>query len=401
MKIIVQKFGGTSVSTHERRLMVINKIIKAKEEGFLPVVVVSAMGRKGEPYATDTLLSLTSNRLKDRNKLSIDLLMACGEIISTVVMADELLDKGVDAIPMTGGQAGIITDDSYNSASMINLDPSKILQALEEGKVPIIAGFQGVNEKGFITTLGRGGSDVTASLLGVALKAEGVEIYTDVDGIMTADPRIVSDASLIKEISYNEVFQFSDQGAKVIHPRAIEIAMKGNIPLIIKNTLSNCQGTIINNIGDLNLNNIITGITHISSRVQIKVTLKDNENNVHYHDFLNILAKASISIDLINVFPEDNIFTIDGSDFDKFNGIMKNLNLQYSYIKDCSKIAIIGSRMRGIPGVMAKILKCLSLENIKVLQTADSHTTIWCLVESQYTEKAINALHKGFNLGHQ
>ena len=400
MKIIVQKFGGTSVSTHERRLMVINKIIKAREEGYLPVVVVSAMGRKGEPYATDTLLSLVSNRLKGRNKLAIDSLMACGEIISTVVMTDELLEKGLNALPMTGGQAGIITDDNYNSASMINLDPTNILKALEENKIPIVAGFQGITQNGFVTTLGRGGSDVTAALLGVALNASGVEIYTDVDGIMTADPRIVSDASLIEEISYNEVFQFADQGAKVIHPRAVEIAMKGNIPLIIKNTLSECKGTIINNTGDCNLDNLITGITHMSKRVQVKVSLKDNDNNDNYYSLLSTLAEASISIDLINVFPEESIFTIDDCDFDKFDNIMKSIGLKYSYINNCSKVAIIGSRIRGIPGVMARILKCLNSEGIKVLQTADSHTTIWCLVESKFTEKAINALHKGFNLGH-
>lgn len=399
MKILVQKFGGTSVSTHERRLKVIEKIIKAKNEGYSPVVVVSAMGRKGDPYATDTLLSLVSKKLKDENTLSIDLLMGCGEIISTVVMADELLENGIEAVPMTGGQAGIFTDDNYNNASVVNLDGSKILEVIKQGKIPIVAGFQGISEKGYITTLGRGGSDVTGALLGVSLKADKVEIYTDVDGIMTADPRIVSDASLIEEISYNEVFQFADQGAKVIHPRAVEIAMKENIPLVIKNTLSDCKGTMINNIGDINLDNIITGITHMSNRIQIKVSQTDNKNNNNYNILLGILADNSISIDLINVFPEESIFTIDGKDYDKFNKIMNSFNLNYSHIDNCSKIAIIGSRMRGIPGVMAKILYCLNSENIRVLQTADSHTTIWCLVEEKCTEKAINALHKGFKLG--
>ncbi|WP_027623478.1 aspartate kinase [Clostridium lundense] len=399
MKILVQKFGGTSVSTHERRIMVIDKIIKAQKEGYSPVVVVSAMGRKGEPYATDTLLSLVSKKLKDKNPLSIDLLMSCGEIISTVVMTDELLEKGIDAVPMTGGQAGIFTDDSYNNASVVNLDGSKVLEVIKQGKIPVIAGFQGLSDKGFTTTLGRGGSDVTGALLGVSLKAEQVEIYTDVDGIMTADPRIVSDASLIEEISYNEVFQFADQGAKVVHPRAIEIAMKENIPLVIKNTLSNCKGTMINNIGDINLDNIITGITHMSNRIQIKVSQNENKNNTNYTTLLGTLADNSISIDLINVFPEESIFTIDGKDYDKFDSIMNGLNLHYSHIDNCSKIAIIGSRMRGIPGVMAKILYSLNSENIKVLQTADSHTTIWCLVEGDFTEKAINVLHKVFKLG--
>lgn len=399
MKIVVQKFGGTSVSTKERRQMVIEKICEAKKEGFLPVVVVSAMGRKGEPYATDTLLSLVSDKLKDDNKLGIDLLMGCGEIISTVIMADDLLNHKEKAIPLTGGQAGILTDDNYGNANVLNVNPENILKVLKEGNIPIVAGFQGISKNGYITTLGRGGSDVTAALLGVALNAEQVEIYTDVDGIMTADPRIVSEASLIKEISYNEVFQFADQGAKVIHPRAVEVAMKSNIPLVIKNTLSSSSGTTINNSGDLKVDNIITGITHMSDRTQVKVSLKENNQNGNYYEILNVLAQNGISIDLINVFPEESVFTIDGKDISKFDHIMKNLNLVYTYTENCSKIAIIGSRMRGIPGVMAKILNYLNNENIKILQTADSHTTIWCLVESEYTKQAINALHRGFKLG--
>lgn len=401
MKILIQKFGGTSVSTYERRKFVIKKILKAKEAGYYPVVVVSAMGRKGEPYATDTLLSLMSQSFKNANQLAVDLLMSCGEIISSVVMCNDLYSEKINAVPLTGGQAGIKTDNSFNNANVEHVDTKLILKLLSENKIPVVTGFQGISEDGFITTLGRGGSDVTASLLGVALAAEGIEIYTDVDGIMTADPRIVEDAKLIKEISYNDVFQFADQGAKVIHPRAVEIAMKGNVPLLIKNTMSECDGTIIDNIGCLNSTNVITGITHMNDRVQIKVGLKDNLDNDNYHDLLPVLAENLISIDLINVFPNEKIFTIDGKDFQKFDTIMKSLELIYSYVNDCSKIAIIGSRMRGIPGIMARILKSLIKEKIEVLQTADSHTTIWCLVESKYADAAINALHKEFELDNQ
>ncbi|MBE6049002.1 MAG: aspartate kinase, partial [Clostridium sp.] len=218
MKIIVQKFGGTSVSTKERRKNVIKKVKKAMQDGFSPVVVVSAMGRKGEPYATDTLLSLVTDSFKKENKLAADLLMCCGEFISSVVMSNDLEDSGIEAVPLTGGQAGIITDDNFNSASLKDVKNKKILQILSEGKVPVVTGFQGMTEDGFFTTLGRGGSDTSAAILGVALEAEKIEIYTDVDGIMTADPRIVKDASLINVISYDEVFQLADQGAKVIHP---------------------------------------------------------------------------------------------------------------------------------------------------------------------------------------
>ncbi|KGM97720.1 aspartate kinase [Clostridium novyi A str. 4552] len=398
MKILVQKFGGTSVSTSEKRKLVVEKVSNAIRAGFSPIVVVSAMGRKGDPYATDSLLGLLTDEFKENNLLATDLLMSCGEVISSVVMSNELNKNNINAIPLMGGQAGIHTDDNFSDASVKNVDKSNIVKMLEENKIPVVCGFQGISEGGFITTLGRGGSDVTASLLGVALNAEQVEIYTDVDGIMTADPRIVKGASLIKEISYNEVFQFADQGAKVIHPRAVEIAMKGNVPLVIKNTMSECTGTTIDNIGDLNASNIITGITHMANRVQIRIKLEDNNGNENYYDLLPILAENSISIDLINVFPNEKIFTIDKKDFSKFDSIMNSINIKYSHINDCSKIAIIGSRMRGIPGVMAKILKSLIKEKIEVLQTADSHTTIWCLVESKYTDTAINLLHEEFNL---
>ncbi|WPC40674.1 aspartate kinase [Clostridium sp. JS66] len=399
MNILVQKFGGTSVSTHERRLMVVDKILKAKEEGFSPVVIVSAMGRKGQPYATDTLLSLIGEEFKNSNKLAADLLMSCGEIISTVVMSEELNKKNLQAVPLTGGQAGIITNDNYNDASVLRVDTDNIMNIIKEGKIPVVAGFQGRSEKDFITTLGRGGSDVTASLLGVALKAEEVQIYTDVDGIMTADPRIVSDALLIEKIGYNEVFQFADQGAKVIHPRAVEVAMKGNIPLVIKNTLNECKGTIISNHVIPNSHNVITGITSMGDRVQITVEFEQNKNNENYHILLDELANDMISIDLINVFPKEKIFTIDEKDMEDFKIVMENLGLKYSFVEHCTKIAVIGSRMRGIPGVMAKILKALLMNNVEVLQTADSHTTIWCLVEEKDADNAINSLHSEFKLG--
>jgi len=396
MKILVQKFGGTSVSTEEKRSNVVCKVINAKNQGYFPVVVVSAMGRKGEPYATDTLLSLVEDNFKVANPLAIDLLMSCGETISTVIMCNELNSKGIYAVPLTGGQAGIITDSNYNNAAILNVDTKEILSILQKGKIPVVAGFQGRDENGYITTIGRGGSDVTAAILGAALNAVETQIYTDVDGIMTADPRIVTEASLIKKISYDEIFQFADQGAKVIHPRAVEISRKYNIPLVIKNTMNDCDGTLISNLESEDYENIITGITHMNNRVQIKITKNIDSS---YDDLFDILAENFISIDLINVFPKEKIFTIDEKDFIKFENLIKNTNMTYSFVKDCSKISIIGSKMRGIPGVMARILKALTREKIEVLQTADSHMTIWCLVEARYVEAAINALHREFKLG--
>jgi aspartate kinase len=399
MKILIQKFGGTSVSTEDRRRLVVDKIMKAKEEGYSPVVVVSAMGRKGQPYATDTLLSLVSREFKDENPLAADLLMSCGEIISTVIMCDDLKENGITGVPLTGGQAGIVTDSKYNNATIVKVNPDRIMNLLNEDKVPVIAGFQGISESGYVTTLGRGGSDTTASLLGVALHADEIQIYTDVDGIMTADPRIVDDASLIEEISYNEVFQLADEGAKVIHPRAVEIAMKANIPLVIKNTMSDCSGTVISSFRRQNPDNVIIGITAMSDRVQVTMETAYNSENERYANVLDEIAKNNISIDLINIFPKEKVFTIDKNAVNSFKSLMDELGIKYSLIEDCSKISVVGSRIRGVPGVMAKIISALEKEGITVLQTADSHTTIWCLVHSSNAEKAIVALHKDFNLG--
>ncbi|MDR3594198.1 aspartate kinase [Clostridium sp.] len=398
MKIVVQKFGGTSVSTEENRKKVIEKVKNAVNEGYSPVVVVSAMGRKGEPYATDSLLSLIDDKFKNVNKLAQDLLMCCGEIISSVVMSNDLYSAGIDAVPLTGGQAGILTDSNFTDSTCINVTPKKILDLVSQGRIPVITGFQGITENGYLTTLGRGGSDTTASILGVALKASAIEIYTDVDGIMTADPRIVKNANLIDVISYNEVFQLADKGATVIHPKAVEIAMEGNIPILIKNTLSNCKGTLINNFGDKVSDKLMTGITSQKNRIQVSIRACENEGNVKYKNVLDLVAANNISLDLINIFPKEQIFTITQKDKEVLVDVLNDANLKYSLIEDCSKVAVIGSKMKGIPGVMAKIIKALSDSNIEVLQTADSHMTIWCLVRSKNEKDAINVLHKTFKL---
>jgi len=398
MNILIQKFGGTSVSSKEKREKVINKVTKAINEGFSPVVVVSAMGRIGDPYATDTLLSLIDDKLKRDNKLAQDLLMCCGEIISAVILCNDLELIGIEAIPLSGGQAGIITDDNFNNASLIDVDDTKIKEILSLGKVPVVTGFQGMTEDGFFTTLGRGGSDTSAAILGVALDAKIIEIYTDVDGIMTADPRIVKEASLINTLSYDEVFQLADQGANVIHPNAVEIAKVGNIPIIIKNTMNDCEGTIINAIGDKKNKKLVTSITSHNNRVQISINLMDNIENNNYTQVLEIIAKNKISLDLINIFPKRQIFTIGSSQKDNVVKIFKDLNINYDIKENCSTIALVGSGMKGIPGVMAKIYKALYENNIEVLQTADSHMTIWCLIHRDNLEEAINVVHKAFKL---
>lgn len=398
MKIIIQKFGGTSVSTEERRSKVASKVKDALKKGFSPVVVVSAMGRKGEPYATDTLLSLVDKNFKRNNLQAIDMLMCCGELISSVVMSNTLINDGIEAIPLTGGQAGIITNENFSEAELIYTNAKYILKIIELGKVPVVTGFQGITEEGYFTTLGRGGSDTSACILGEALKAEKIEIYTDVDGIMTADPRIVKDATLISSISYNEIFQLADQGAKVIHPRAVDCARKANIPILIKNTMNNCNGTLINSSGNKNNNKIISGITHLNNRTQVTVRLKDNRSNKNYRYLLDILAKEKISLDLMNIFPTEQIFTIDSNRKEILQEALNKANIIYNFTDNCSTIAMVGIGMRGVPGIMAKIMNTLVEDSIEILQTADSNMTIWCLIKSEYVDRALNLLHKAFNL---
>ena len=399
MDIIVQKFGGTSVSTEERRKQVIKKIGKAIESGLKPVVVVSAMGRKGEAYATDTLLSLVDDNFKNNNKSAQDLLMCCGEIISSVVLCNDLYKHGITAVPLTGGQAGIITNDVHTNAQAIDVDTSNIMKILESGKVPVVTGFQGVTKEGFFTTLGRGGSDTSACILGVALNAKEIDIYTDVDGIMTADPRMVEDASLINEMTYNEGFQLADQGAKVIHPNAVALAKKGNVPLVIKNTMNDSKGTMIKSDISEEEKRLISGITHLNNRIQVRVRLSDNRERRSYRNLLELLAKNHISLDLRKIFPEHQMFTIDASEKDKLSEIMSKAEIKYSIIENCSTIAIVGAGMNGVPGVMARIINTLTRNEIEVLQTTDSNMTIWCLIDSKKVPEAIRLLHTEFNLG--
>jgi aspartate kinase len=401
MKIIVQKFGGTSLSSEDGRNKVSDKIIEKYEEGYKVVSVVSAMGRKGSPYATDTLLSMVNPKIIANRE--IDLLMSCGEIISAVVLANHLYERGYSVVVLTGFQAGILTDDNFGNAEIISVDSNNILKYLNKDNIVIVAGFQGSNKFGDITTLGRGGSDITAVALGKALKCNRVEIFTDVDGIMTADPNIVPDAKVLKKMCYSEVYQLAEDGAKVIHPKAVEMAQQSNIPLVVKNTYSDSEGTsieevnvnFINNRKELFNEKIITAITYKKNRVQVVISLNDD---AMIDKLMEEITSNHISLDLINFLVDKKIFTIDEEDKDKLISILDREDFDYEIVENCCKISAIGYKMRGVPGVMARIVKALSKENIKILQTSDSHNTIWCLIKEEDTDKALAALHKEFKL---
>lgn len=399
MNIIIQKFGGTSVSNKENRKKVIDKIITKKNEGFKIIVVVSAMGRSGDPYATDTLLqSINKELIDDKN---LDILMSFGEIISSITLANEIEQMGYKADILTGKDIGIITNDNFGNADIIDFDSSKIEESLNKNNIIVVAGFQGSTISGDITTLGRGGSDITAAILGGYLRADHVEIYTDVDGIMTADPRIVKDAKLINEMSYSEVYQLAEDGAKVIHPKAIEIAQRFDIPILIKNTHSDSEGTFIEEINRkhieeaLNNNKIMTAITYQKERLQIKLF----ENDINkINKLLKEFVRVGISLDLINFFSDLKVFTIDQKDESKFLSIITDTDIEYEVERDCCKISCVGNKMRGVPGVMASIYEALSTNDIKILQTSDSYNTIWSLIKENDINKALMVLHTRFKL---
>lgn len=401
MRIIIQKFGGTSVNSSETRNMAAQKIINALKSGFQPVVVVSAIGRKGTPYSTDSLIELVESEYKDTHPRELDIVMSCGEIISAVVMVNTLRSKGYDGVAVSGQRAGIITDNNFGSAEILKIKPDYILEILDRGKIPIVAGFQGATIDGEITTLGRGGSDITASALGDALSADFIEIYTDVDGIMTADPRIVPNTTLKKHISYSEVLQIADQGAKVIHPRAVEIAKKSNIAIIIKNTMNDSPGTVISNFPNSEYRSkrhsdrIITSIAHTPDRTQIII---ENIRFERKNEIFLQLAENEISIDIINIFPDRMVFTIESKLLSKCKAALDTMKCNYQINGNCSKISAVGDQMRGVPGVMFRIIRALTSKNIEILQTSDSHNSISCLVKGEDTVKAVLALHEEFEL---
>lgn len=397
MKIVVQKFGGTSVATAEGRAKAMDRVIVAKEQGYSPVVVVSAMGRRGEPYATDTLIDLVKAVHCEIESRELDLLVSCGEIISTVVMATSLKSMGHPAVALTGGQAGILTDGNFGNAQIVEIDPAQIKKYLSKGKIVIVAGFQGVCQDGSTTTLGRGGSDTTATALGAALGAEFVEIYTDVDGVMTTDPRLVPDAAIMKDISYKEICEMAHQGAKVIHPRAVEAAMSGKVPIKIKNTFSDAEGTLIaENVAE----RVITGLAHLTNITQVKVgQLAGGAVQMAKVRVLKTMAEAKISIDMIGVAPNSIFFIIKGDDTSKALEALMKAGFSSNVETACAKLSVIGAGMEGVPGVMADVMESLDEAGVTVLQTSDSDITISFLIKETDLTKAIQILYKSFNLG--
>lgn len=443
MKIRVMKFGGTSVQTKEARHTAALNVISAKEQGFAPVVVVSAIGRKGEPYATDTLIGLLReiDPTVEPDPRELDLLMACGEILSSAVFAHTLKTLGQNAISLRGGQAGIRTDGRYGNARILGINPLGINEALKRGMIPVVCGFQGVWVQGGLpgaelTTLGRGGSDTTASGLGAALRAERVEIYTDVDGVKTADPSMVPYAPTLRKVTYDEVAEIAHLGAKVVHPRAAEIAMRFDCPLWVKNTFSDDEGTEI-----VTRENFpgrrVTGVTHSGKLVYIQASLEPVAQE-HRAEFAarvyETLAKHSINLFMINLNPDSIGFAVQRDQYadvlDVFDGLVVPLGQNSIYVvqagqeasqgtasqlellkplgdpqpvklqvtEGCTMVSLVGHDYMQQAGVFLDVMTKLTEAQISVLQTSDSDFSLSCLIPESELNKAVRILHDGFGL---
>lgn len=400
MKLKIQKFGGSSVQTKADRQFVIKQIKQALTEGYKLVVVVSALGRNPDPYATETLLEMVNYPLTHNSKRELDLLLSCGEIIASVVLSNELQQEDVLATALSGSQAGLITNDHYTDARIEQIKPERIIKELANHDVVVVAGFQGRTIDGEITTIGRGGSDTTAAALGAALQVSQIEIFTDVNGIMTADPRVVENAKQIDVLTYTEISNLAHQGAKVIHPRAIEIAMQAEIPIYIRSTFLEEQGTLItsskNRVKGTDVaERLVTAIAHLRSLSQINVEIDENATATKVFELMN---QADISVDFINITPENVIFTVPANLREIVATIFKSNNFNISITENCAKVSAVGAGMTGIPGVVAKIVGALENNNVDILQSADSHTTIWVLIHDDHVKLAVNAMHEVFEL---
>ncbi|MCL1913266.1 MAG: aspartate kinase [Eubacteriaceae bacterium] len=393
MKTIVQKYGGTSVKDKAKRDNIIANAKSAISEGLSPIIVVSAMGRFPDPYSTDALISLLPEPTR-ANARSKDFLSSVGELVTTVIVAEEFRLAGLSAAPLTGGQAGILTDGTFGEGKIMSIDTTRLTSLLEEGVIPIVAGFQGITEGGDITTLGRGGSDITATALGGAMGSELVEIFTDVDGIMTADPNVVTDAKLINMIEFEDVYRLAEYGAKVIHPRAVEHAMKASVPVKILNVDSsrNDTYTLISDPCDIPMGEVaFTAVTQLDNCSQATVFSEDMAKD---DEMYRVLTANNISIDMINILPDRKVFIFNSSLSETIRELFASLGLEAQVVDGFSKITVMANNMMGTPGIVAQIIAALYGNGIFIYQSSDSSTTISVLVKTEDSKTAVQVLHE-------
>src|SRR3989338_2534546 len=402
--ILVQKFGGTSVCDADCIKRVAKIAVSAQENGYQVVVVVSAMGD-----TTDNLINLAKEVTKKPDPREYDLLLSTGEQISIPLVAMAIHGLGKKAISQTGLQVGILTEDKHGKARITEIKTEKIKKYLKEGNIVVIAGFQGISkDTGEITTLGRGGSDTTAGALGVALKAERCDIYTDVDGVYTTDPEIVREASKLKTISYDEMLELASLGAQVLHQRSVEIAKNYNMQLKVRSSFNpKDEGTLVQKAGKMEINNPVSGVALDKSQARIAITGVPDKPGIAAKVF-RAFSRKNISVDMIvqstgHDGTNEIAFTVDKNVVEDSRQIAKQVcseidAKEVTIDTSIAKVSIVGAGMIGRPGIAAAMFKALADESINIQMISTSEIKVSCVIGVQDGEKAVRAIHKVFEL---
>jgi aspartate kinase len=402
--IVVQKYGGTSVGDVDRIKRVADRVARTHRAGNQVVVVVSAMGK-----TTDDLVSMASRISEQPPERELDILLTSGERISMSLLAMALHDRGVPAKSFTGSQAGIITDAVHGKARIIDMTPGRVQDALDQGNVVIVAGFSGVSQSTKdITTLGRGGSDTTAVALASALGAEVCEIYTDVDGVFTADPRIVPTARKLDRVSYEEMLELAAQGAKVLMVRSVEFGRNHHVRIHVRSSFSYTTGTMVGPQEDNVEDAIISGVAHDTSEAKLTVQRVPDRPGVAARLF-SALAEATINIDMIvqNIAADgrtDISFTLPRGETDKARAVLEPLTDEIGaggllVDTDIAKVSLVGAGMKTHPGVAAKMFGALSAAGVNIEMISTSTIRVSVVVAKDQVETAVQAVHAAFGLG--
>ncbi len=402
MALLVQKYGGSSVADAEKIKNVAARVIKTMQQGNQVVVVVSAIGD-----TTDDLIALARQINPHPSEREMDVLLSTGEIVSSTLLAMAISDRGYTSVSLSGAQAGIETDTSHNKARIKRIEPKRIIKELGKGNIVIVAGFQGITENKDITTLGRGGSDTTAVALAVSLKAKECQIFTDVDGVFTADPRIVPEARRLEEIGYEEMLELATSGAKVMHHRAVEVGGVYNMPILVASSFTEKPGTLIHGGVSMEVRNKVRGIAHDLNVAKITVVGIPDKPGIAASIFES-LASANVSVDTIvqnasinNI--TDLSFTIAQDDVEKALLILEPI-VKAMGAKDCisdatlGKVSIVGTGMQNAPGYAARMFRTLYEHNINIQLITTSEIRITCIIAEDKVKEAVKALHKAFAL---
>lgn len=403
--IIVQKFGGTSVADVEKIKNVARAVIREKENGNDVVVVVSAMG-----HTTDHLVKMAKDLNPNPSAREMDMLLSTGEGVSIALLAMAIQAQGYEAESLNAMQIGIHTENIHMKARITDIDTTRLERDLAQGKIIVVAGFQGVTEGNEITTLGRGGSDISAVALAAALKAKRCDIYTDVEGVYTTDPRIVPTASRLEEISYGEMLELAQAGANVLHPRSVETAKVFGVPLRVRSSFKlDNLGTLVLGVDEMEINKAVAGIAADLSQARIVVCDVPDKPGAAAAVF-TALADSNISVDMIIQSYADKVantndiaFTICADDVKEATEVLNKLKEKWHFSKveantDIAKISAVGAGMIGRPGIASKMFQALADADINIRMIATSEIKISCLVSKEDTKKAIKVLHDVFEL---